>query len=202
MQQDLTQLITDAQEVHVLKDSSQPPAPPVVVTEHYRPPRERTTDKRAIGITCQDRRIRYVNFIAAANEFNSRFAAFKQAHASQSFRESFEFPLPDSDYRCKGSFESTVNKRDIDWTLIAVRIADRAGESLEQIQRRDSRFQQILATNTPDKHFIQFSVWPDSYEEFRRLREIAWNKGFEVGWVPMLSGKSEMDLGPNQKPVQ
>lgn len=59
-----------------------------------------------------------------------------------------------------------------------------AGESPSQLNATSSQFRQKLSQLNPNETYIAFIVRPDSFQAFRRAREIAWQAGFDVGWEP------------------
>ncbi|MCH4903895.1 hypothetical protein GSN00_05735 [Cylindrospermopsis raciborskii CHAB3438] len=58
------------------------------------------------------------------------------------------------------------------------------GTSNEQLSEADSQFKEIISRLDPEKDYIAFIVKPDSFSTYRKAREIAWKKGFNVGWEP------------------
>jgi len=61
------------------------------------------------------------------------------------------------------------------------------GESLAELERSYSEFNQHLSELNPETDYLAFVVRPDSFETFRRVREIARRAGFDVGWEPSSS---------------
>ena len=192
-QQDLARLISDAEKFQVATGSSPslPSRPPE--TKNFRPPKERTTHKQAIGITCQEGRIRYINYVAVAVECSKRLEAFRKKYGSKSAQESFAFDLPDSDYHIQGSFKQEPSGP-CRPEIVAVLNAGSKGESLAEVRQPGSRIQRVLADSKPNLNYVQFSVWPDSFEDFRKVRDLAWEKDFETNWWPHNSGNSEVHL--------
>ncbi|OKH26341.1 hypothetical protein [Chroogloeocystis siderophila] len=60
-----------------------------------------------------------------------------------------------------------------------------SGESTQELMQVSSEFHSLLKTFNPQTDYLAFIVRPDSFVAFRRAREIAWQKGFDVGWEPM-----------------
>lgn len=58
------------------------------------------------------------------------------------------------------------------------------GESIQKIGQPMSEFQKCINEKTPESNYFMFTVHPDSYEAFLAARQIAWQKGFAVGWLP------------------
>jgi hypothetical protein len=78
----------------------------------------------------------------------------------------------------------------IEDVLSLLRLPGRSGETVATIQQESSQLQRKIAQHKGDTKtlFIQFTVYPDSYDVFRRAREIAWAAGFDVGWDPHTPG--------------
>jgi len=62
------------------------------------------------------------------------------------------------------------------------------GESPDIIEKKDSDFQTELDKLNPQKDYIFFGVQKDSFEVFLKARQIAWERGFVVGWRPWKEG--------------
>lgn len=45
-------------------------------------------------------------------------------------------------------------------------------------------FEEMLGTLKTEKEFVALIVRPDGFDTFRLARKIAWDRGFEVGWIP------------------
>ena len=58
------------------------------------------------------------------------------------------------------------------------------GESIIEIRKPHSKFNQMLKKLNPKKEFVYFIVRSDSYEIFREARKLAWGKNLDVGWMP------------------
>jgi hypothetical protein len=61
-------------------------------------------------------------------------------------------------------------------------------ESLEEALRPDSRFQQQLSLYRPDRYAVTFWVYPDSFEAFRELKKLLFEKGYQTAGRPLPSG--------------
>lgn len=70
--------------------------------------------------------------------------------------------------------------------LVFERREDR-GHPLSILRRRSSRYQEALQTLDPEKFYIQFLVWPDSFEIYLEARNIAAEHGLLAGWNPETS---------------
>jgi hypothetical protein len=56
------------------------------------------------------------------------------------------------------------------------------GESLEKVNQANGKYQFILSQLNPNKQYVAFLVRDDSFVVFRRARELADKKGYDVGW--------------------
>ena len=63
-------------------------------------------------------------------------------------------------------------------------ILTKTGETEEEFALPESEFNQILANFDPQQDYLAFIVRPNSFKSFRAARELAWAKGFSVGWEP------------------
>jgi hypothetical protein len=61
---------------------------------------------------------------------------------------------------------------------------DAAGDTANGVQEKRSQFQRALANLDAESRSILFLVHSDSFEVFRKAREVALAKGFEIGWWP------------------
>lgn len=62
---------------------------------------------------------------------------------------------------------------------------EEVGDRLSNLSNQTSKYQQQLANFDPRFEYLAFLVRPDSFQSFRQAREIAWKKGFDVGWEPL-----------------
>lgn len=67
--------------------------------------------------------------------------------------------------------------------LVFERREDR-GHPISALRRRSSMYQRALQTLDPSKFYIQFLVWPDSFEIYLEARNIAAENGLLAGWSP------------------
>lgn len=157
-------------------------------TVKYRPPKREYVDKPSISFACQEGGVSLIDFDA----INAYAAGLKR-----SGKISVDYDLPDCDFKIKGYIvKDGGNVKDAKLTVI--RKPGHPGESAEDIQRARSAFQRMLSSGEkgPDEYVISFSVWPDSYDAFRQARDLAWQAGFDVGWIPMNSGeRTELSYG-------
>lgn len=74
--------------------------------------------------------------------------------------------------------------------LVYKPLEETAGESTKELILADSEFQRVIKKLNPEKYYLAFIVRPDSFEAFRRTRELALKDGFNVGWEPMNASTS------------
>lgn len=58
------------------------------------------------------------------------------------------------------------------------------GESVGEFREETSAYQQLLTSLDATKHYLFFTVHPDSFEAFRAARRIARRRGLKTGWFP------------------
>ena len=57
-----------------------------------------------------------------------------------------------------------------------------AGDDVAELRRKDADFRRSLAQLDPDRHYLTFLVWGDSFEPYLEARRVAEDAGFAVGW--------------------
>ena len=57
-----------------------------------------------------------------------------------------------------------------------------AGETAEQLKRSSSRYQQQVRRTEPKKFYLQFLVWPDSFEAYLEARKLSAKRELLAGW--------------------
>ncbi|HUT88139.1 MAG TPA: hypothetical protein VMY37_01465 [Thermoguttaceae bacterium] len=73
---------------------------------------------------------------------------------------------------------------------------EEAGETAEQLQRSGSRYQTQVKRIDPDEFYLQFLVWPDSFEAYLEARRISARRGLLAGWhAQTTSEEYTIDLG-------
>ena len=80
---------------------------------------------------------------------------------------------------------------------------EKAGDSLAWLRLGHSRFAGVIAAASPGKRFVQFWVWPDSFEVYLEARYLAEASGFSVAWHPV-EGRHPVGvqlLGPTRTQV-
>jgi hypothetical protein len=77
----------------------------------------------------------------------------------------------------------------------------KSGEALEAALEPTSALMKQLDKLDPSKNTLQFYVYPESYEIFKKLRSMAYTKGYDVSWSPYATGETVF-LGAGRAPVQ
>lgn len=176
-------------EVQSLRPPQPEPPPPQDKAQKevkYRPPMEKFVQKDSIDFVCEEGRISIIDFEVVTKYLNG---------LTGSGRKTIDHNLPDSDFSLSGYVElKSGSIRKLEVTV--VRKPGCPGETWEEIQRPASKFQKLISSKQkgPSRCVVSLKVWPDSYELFRRVRELAWEAGYDVGWTPMSSGE-RMKLG-------
>ena len=57
-----------------------------------------------------------------------------------------------------------------------------SGESTGDLQNASSKYQSVLSVLDKDKQYIAFLVRDDSFDVFRKARQIADGMGLDTGW--------------------
>jgi hypothetical protein len=57
-----------------------------------------------------------------------------------------------------------------------------AGDDLAALQAPGAGFRRALADLDPERHYVRFWVWGESFETYLEARRIAESAGFAVGW--------------------
>ena len=61
------------------------------------------------------------------------------------------------------------------------------GETAAEAIRGTGDLARALRQVNPASHFVRFFVWPDSFEEYLKVREFTNERGFSAGWEPVTS---------------
>ena len=158
------------------KKNEEKPRDKVTKEVPFRPPFERfDIDRRSVSFIVEDGRVSFLDF----EEINKQL---QKALAGKSGMVSINFDLPESDFRIEG--KASGQKA----ALKVVRRAGAAGEGLAEAEKENSRFRQTIARLSPKEVIVNFNVYPDSFDEFRSLRQIVWDGQFDLGWHPKKSG--------------
>lgn len=186
LQGDLRKMIEQVEVIQPPKKKEEPPpAPKPPRRVNFRPPLEKISEKSDIIFVCEEGGISYVD-LEAIN------AAAKGKQAAD-----IQFDIANSDFRAQGAYE---DGRSI---LKLIRKPGMRGETWEQAQKANSKFQKLLRSHPAEKYNINFSVYPDSQDVFRQARSLVWEKSYEVGWDPEEPGKPiRLGSGPGLSATQ
>ncbi len=70
------------------------------------------------------------------------------------------------------------------------------GETLADLANPRSQFRRGLQTVDPNKHYLRFTVWPDSFDVYLEARSIAAERGLAAGWdMSSATGELSIPLG-------
>ena len=114
------------------------------------------------------------------------FTVFKQTDKQQVLIEIVNdrlFPVDDDHYDAESGHYQMKNGS-IERRVKATRKSNVRGEDMDKIESFDSAFQKLLRTLNTEEKYIVFLLHSDSFAIFRKAREIAITKGFEIGWWP------------------
>ena len=81
--------------------------------------------------------------------------------------------------------------------------SEEAGDSIGDLRLGDSGFASRLEDSSARERFVQFWVWPDSFEAYLEARYLAEASGFDVAWSPV-EGRNPVGvhlLGPRRNRV-
>lgn len=175
-------------------EAIQPPKPvkeegdkPVARTVPFRPPLEqKVATNSTVAFVCQDNRISILDLKAFDREVERRK------------------PIPIGETKITvptGDFDVVIHNFGIGWRGDVIRKPNHAGETIQAVGDPRSRFQQAFGEMNVNQNHLQFAVFPDSFECFRRARDIGFERGFKANWEPFEPGKV-VPIGPGGGKVQ
>ncbi|CAN5624113.1 hypothetical protein BH23PLA1_BH23PLA1_34100 [soil metagenome] len=91
----------------------------------------------------------------------------------------------------------TLNREQTELRATLALKAGSRGETVEQAWHPNSSYREQIDQLHPERHFIVFFVYPDSFELFRTVREIILEQNFHYNWTPINAGE-ELNLGPGR----
>jgi chemotaxis protein histidine kinase CheA len=98
----------------------------------------------------------------------------------KTFADEFnEAPVKDA------GFEMTLEIVNNRWTRLVLTRMKGRGESAEEAVKPTGEFARTLRRLKPETHVLRFFVWPDSFEEYLQVRQLAGERGYLAGWEPM-----------------
>jgi len=156
----------------------------------FRPPLAHIVNKpKSLILVCEEGRITPVDItldlaeFENADEFGAAARTVVETGAEQEVR--MVGRLGAFDVRVRLKKMQDVAQQAGHWL---VRKDGHLGESVEAINAAESKIGNRLRTADPETTRIAFAVYPDSFEAFRQLRTLVWERGFDVNWIPMESG--------------
>ena len=84
-------------------------------------------------------------------------------------------------------FEITLEVVNNRWTRLVLTRMKGRGEPADEAVKPTGEFARALRRLKPESHVVRFFVWPDSFEEYLRVRELTGERGYAAGWEPMTS---------------
>jgi hypothetical protein len=199
---DLGALLQTAQDLQFDRPEKAPPPEPKKQQVYYRPPMRRfVTGKSGLLLVCEEGRVSHIDPAPLSTFVNQLMADVKANIATiRSKSVPMNLECPGSDFRIMGTFDVAVERTG---SSVRVRLEGKVhvarkpqcrGETAEEIVATGSRFRKLLGANPSDKYLIQFSVYPDSHDVFRRAREFVWGEQYQVDWAPKKSAQA-INLG-------
>ncbi len=196
LQEQAKELLDQVQSVQPVddKDATKPPEPSKVKDVRYRPPFERKTTKDPdIVLVVENNRIGFIDNVDHDKQLKKRLAQNPKfepgTHLIQA--ESGDFDLEIFIGPQIGLIRSQV-------ALTGKRKEGHSGESLEELALPSSKLMARLNGLNPAESYLQFTVYPESFETFRTLRDRVWKMRFDVNWSPMSVGESIYFGGGNR----
>jgi hypothetical protein len=178
----------------------QAPAPKKAL--HYRTPISRPLQSEELLFECNHGRVTFIDIAALLNEVRqgmddkvkqlrnqwqvsdvtSTVGAFRLRYTIERERDLLDAvasgAVPDS----HGNFRAGLSE----W-VVEPRALDR-GESLDRALKGNSEFRQIVDGIEPHETAVTFWVYPDSFEIFRRLRDLLYERDVTVAGRPLPDG--------------
>lgn len=155
----------------LLRERTGGPEEPAVAEEiRFRPPLLRETSTKPIFCLCRNDRV-YV--VGASDALVRAIRAAGDGDAQPRIR------LSGADVELQKQSDAEV------WQAVIVG----EGESADEAPGPGSRWRDFLsaARLDPEDYNVQFDVYGDSFAAFRAARQVAWDLGFETGWLPRAS---------------
>ena len=187
LQDELARLMQEAEALEVTVDPEEAETPPEEEPREvpFRPPLLRYVQKETpLGIVCRDGRVAILDMDACNDALNE---LLKDSDEVRKLRGGQRARLP------AGDFEIVLQVIAIGPLVRIIMEAEarsgQSGELLDDAIRRDSRLAARLGSLDAEDSAIQFVVYPDSFEEFRQVRQFVWERKFSVNWFPISHGE-------------
>lgn len=109
----------------------------------------------------------------------------------------------------EAGFEMTLAIASKRWPQLVLTRMKGRGETMDEAVKASGEFARTLRRLGPETHVLRFFVWPDSFEPYLKVRELAGERGYAAGWEPMTSsdeyrislGKYAIGEKPPPKPA-
>lgn len=177
LRQEIEELLEKLDRAQPPEKEAQEPPPREAKEIAFRPPFEQLKlGRKTVSFVVEEGRISFLDF----EEVDRQLA---NALQGKSTVVSINVDLADSDFRLEGKASQDM----LDLRL--VRRPGSPGETWEAAARPDSQFRKKLAQLDPQNVDVDFAVYPDSFEQFRQLRQLVWDNKFDLGWSPQSAGE-------------
>ena len=171
--------------------------PPSVEIESFTTPLGRTVDGRELHFQLIHGRIAYVPL----NELVEKAMADlkRKAHKLSERPELTDSVPPEQGFRLTYTIrlrpptmdeirESDSQRPKIEDRVVLTPVADNLGETFDEALRPGSQFQQALADRRAKDATITLWTYPDSFDDFRRVKKELYRLGFPVAARPLPEG--------------
>lgn len=152
----------------------------------FRPPLVQLSAKRGIFFVCEDRRLSFCDIPTAARLIAQRRRS-GLPRPKPGGTSKLMVTVPNGDYDVVA--EIFTRGKTVYLQQRMVRKRGRRGQTIDEVLRPGSLCRRTIQRADPKTMRIDFTVFPDSFELFRAVRQLAWDAGFDVGWDPWTTGK-------------
>ena len=181
---ELRQLIEQVEQTPPSRPDDRPPETEEPRQVRDRPPIRRTTRKQQVPLVCLEGRVNHCPDAMALNQH--ALDVLDRNPAADAAGKPIAFDVPGFNLRFEIRTERSPER--ISRRLFVGNQPGRLEGTWQQIERPGSPLRRLLASGNPQKQYITFLVWPDSYHVFHEARALAWEAGYDVGWELMKSG--------------
>ena len=169
-----------------------------VQVESFTTPLGRTVDGREVHFQLSRGRIAYVPLMELL-EKTKEYLHRRHPQISEQRPELIDTVPPEQGFRLTYWFrlrqptieeiqQSGSQRPKIEDRLVLTPIADNLGETLDEALRPGSQFRQALADRKAKDATVTLWTYPDSFENFRRLKKELYQLGFPVAARPLPEG--------------
>lgn len=157
-------------------------------TSIIRTPLESQTDKNAIFFECKAGRVRSLDNQKVSEEFSDFLKTLPDVTASNIDRlisEMSQFSVRTEHFNVNQTMDYSYLYDSYVIQTNYEPLQDISGEKSQQLNDRNSEFQEKLKSYDPQSEYLAFLVREDCFQAFRQARDIAWKQNFNVGWEPV-----------------